>query len=201
VRPRDPKVDDSFKDSETGCWYVYTDKGWTEATPEEATSAHLRSIARETGRRVVENIQAFDRDPATEDWRAALLGLADRKGQSTSAQLRLTQQALAASQADLTHVERQLREAEAECVSLANRLDVFVEASEWQCTELQAKHDALAVLNVELKAEAAYWRATAARHLANLDETARALATANHDNRILAAENAAALRQLNEKES
>jgi chromosome segregation ATPase len=43
-------------------------------------------------------------DPATAEWREAL-------SKSTSAQLRQTQQALAASQADLTRVERELHDA------------------------------------------------------------------------------------------
>jgi hypothetical protein len=47
-------------------------------------------------------------DPSTETWRAAL-------GQSTSAQLRQTQAALAASQADLTRVE-----AERDAMALLN---------------------------------------------------------------------------------
>jgi hypothetical protein len=73
-------------------------------------------------------------------------------------------------------------------------------ASQQDLTAMQARHDAWAVLNAELKAEATHWRAIAWRHLARLDETARALATANHRNRILTAENEAALRALNEKE-
>jgi hypothetical protein len=47
-------------------------------------------------------------DPSTETWRAAL-------GQSTSAQLRQTQAALAASQEDLTRVE-----AERDALALLN---------------------------------------------------------------------------------
>jgi hypothetical protein len=86
-------------------------------------------------------------DPSTETWRATL-------GQSTSAKLRQTQAALAASQADLTAA----------------------------------------------KAENADWRAIAERSLAAQEQLARELATARYQNRILTAENEAALRRLNEKE-
>jgi hypothetical protein len=164
-RPQDPNVGDSFKETETGRYYVYTDEGWTEATPDEATSAHLRSA----GRRLIDTIHAFERDPATEEWGRALIGrVVAANQQSTSAKLRQTQADLAASQQDLTLME--------------------------------AERDALAVLNAELKAEAREWRAQADHWLTKARETGHELAQANHRNRILAAENAAALRALGEKE-
>jgi hypothetical protein len=72
-------------------------------------------------------------------------------------------------------------------------------ASQADLTRVQTKLDALTVLNAELKAEAANWREVAERYIARTDEQARALAAANHRNRILAAENEAALRRLNEQ--
>jgi len=54
-------------------------------------------------------------DPSTDTWHETM-------GLSTSAQLRQTQTALSAFQADLTHVERQLREAEAERLVAEARL-------------------------------------------------------------------------------
>jgi hypothetical protein len=50
------------------------------------------------------------------------------------------------------------------------------------------------------EAENADWRATAERYLEAQEQLARELATARYQNRILTAENEAALRRLNEKE-
>jgi hypothetical protein len=50
------------------------------------------------------------------------------------------------------------------------------------------------------KAENADWRATAERSLAAQEQLARELATARYQNRILTAENQAAVRALTEKE-
>ena len=52
----------------------------------------------------------------------------------------------------------------------------------------------------EARTEAREWRATAERYLAAQEQLARELATARYQNRILTAENEAALRRLNEKE-
>ena len=112
-------------------------------------------------------------DPSTEIWRATL-------GQSTSAQLRRR----TAEVCELTAVLLETRQALA--------------ASQADLTRMESERDALAVLNAELKAEAVHWRESAVRHLTALDETARALAAAHHRNRILTAENEAALRRLNE---
>jgi outer membrane protein TolC len=84
-------------------------------------------------------------DPSTETWRAAL-------GQSTSAQLRQTQAALAASQADLTRVERERND-------LAGELHILKNSESAALAAVEAERDALALLNAELKAEAAHWRA------------------------------------------
>jgi len=113
-------------------------------------------------------------DPSVETWRATL-------GQSTSAQLRRR----TAEVCELTAVLLETRQ------SLA--------ASQADLTRVEAKCDALAVLNAELRAEAANWREIAERYLARTDEQGHALAAANHRNRILTAENEAALRRLNEQ--
>ena len=115
-------------------------------------------------------------DPSTETWRATL-------GQSTSAQLRRR----TAEVCELTAVLLETRK------SLA--------ASQADLTRVEAKRDALAVLNAELKAEAANWREIAERYLARTDEQGHALSAANRRNRILTAENEAALRRLNEQRS
>jgi cell division protein FtsB len=73
-------------------------------------------------------------------------------------------------------------------------------ASQADLTAMQAERDALAVLNAKLKAEATEMRGQAEHWLTKLRETAYDLAKANHRNRILTAENEAALRALNEKE-
>ena len=112
-------------------------------------------------------------DPSTETWRATL-------GQSTSAQLRRR----TAEVCELTAVLLETRQ------SLA--------ASQVDLTRVEAERDALAVLNAELRAEAANWREVAERYLARTDEQGHALAAANHRNRILTAENEAALRRLND---
>lgn len=57
---------------------------------------------------------------------------------------------------------------------------------------VKRERDALAVLNAELKAEAAHWRAVAERHLTQLGEVARALGTARYQNQLLSAELASA---------
>jgi len=108
-------------------------------------------------------------DPSTETWRA------------TFAAREVT------NSWDTASTSAQLRETQA---ALA--------ASQADLTAMQADRDALAVLNAELKDEAAEMRRQAQNWLAKLEETARALATANHRNRVLAAENEAALRRLNE---
>jgi len=115
-------------------------------------------------------------DPSTETWRATL-------GQSTSAQLRRR----TAEVCELTAVLLETRK------SLA--------ASQADLTRVEAERDALAVLNAELKAEAANWREIAERYLARTDEQGHALSAANRRNRILTAENEAALRRLNEQRS
>lgn len=115
-------------------------------------------------------------DPSTETWRATL-------GQSTSAQLRRR----TAEVCELTAVLLETRQ------SLA--------ASQADLTRVEAKCDALAVLNAELRAEAAHWREVAERYLARTDEQGHALAAANRRNRILTAENEATLRRLNEQRS
>lgn len=120
-------------------------------------------------------------DPSTDTWHETM-------GLSTAKQLRETQTALAASQQDLTHVERQLREAQAERLVAEARLH-----------DALGDVDALTLLNAELKAEAADFRAANERNLERLDRTQREVARANHRNRILAAENEAALRRLNEQ--
>jgi hypothetical protein len=101
-------------------------------------------------------------DPSTETWRAAL-------GQSTSAQLRQTQAALAKSQADLTSKY-------ATIVELLAIIDAF---------------------QVESGADRNACSATGIEAVRRMRED---LAAANHRNRILTAENEAALRALNEKE-
>ena len=115
-------------------------------------------------------------DPSVETWRATL-------GQSTSAQLRRR----TAEVCELTAVLLETRQ------SLA--------ASQADLTRVEAKCDALAVLNAELRAEAANWREIAERYLARTDEQGHALSAANRRNRILTAENEAALRRLNEQRS
>jgi hypothetical protein len=98
------------------------------------------------------------------------------------------------SMRDLTDPTAQLRETQTDFEdTLADLL-----ATQKALTAMEAQRDRLAVLNAELKAEAGRWREMAERHLANLDETARALSTANQRNRVLVAENEAALRRLNE---
>jgi hypothetical protein len=67
--------------------------------------------------------------------------------------------------------------------------------------QLRQTQAALAASQADLtaaKAENADWRATAERYLAAQEELARELATARYQNRILTAENEAALRRLNE---
>ena len=115
-------------------------------------------------------------DPSVETWRATL-------GQSTSAQLRRR----TAEVCELTAVLLETRK------SLA--------ASQADLTRVEAERDALAVLNAELKAEAANWREIAERYLARTDGQGHALSAANRRNRILTAENEAALRRLNEQRS
>ena len=115
-------------------------------------------------------------DPSVETWRATL-------GQSTSAQLRRR----TAEVCELTAVLLETRQ------SLA--------ASQADLTRVESERDALAVLNAELRAEAANWREIAERYLARTDEQGHALAAANHRNRILTAKNEAALRRLNEQRS
>ena len=115
-------------------------------------------------------------DPSVETWRATL-------GQSTSAQLRRR----TAEVCELTALLLETRQ------SLA--------ASRAGLTRVESERDALAVLNAELKAEAANWREIAERYLARTDEQGHALAAANHRNRILTAKNEAALRRLNEQRS
>ena len=109
-------------------------------------------------------------DPSTETWRA------------TFAAREVT------NSWDTAFTSAQLRETQA---ALA--------ASQADLTAMQTDRDALAVLNAELRAEAANWREVAERYLARTDEQGHALAAANHRNRILTAENEAALRRLNEQ--
>jgi len=115
-------------------------------------------------------------DPSVETWRATL-------GQSTSAQLRRR----TAEVCELTALLLETRQ------SLA--------ASRAGLTRVESERDALAVLNAELRAEAANWREVAERYLARTNEQGHALSAANRRNRILTAENEAALRQLDEQPS
>jgi peptidoglycan hydrolase CwlO-like protein len=116
-------------------------------------------------------------DPV-ETWRATFAA----SGQSAPAQLRQ----MTAQASELTRLLLETRQALA--------------ASQADLTRVEAERDALAVLKIELKVEAATWRAAAVRHLTSLGEVAKALATANYQNRILTAENEAAVRRLTEKE-
>lgn len=120
-------------------------------------------------------------DPSTDTWHETM-------GLSTSAQLRHTQTALSASQADLTHVERQLREAEAERLVAEARLHDALN----DC-------DALRLLWDEAANEARVMRKAAEQYLEALAKTEADLATARYQNRRLTAENEAALRRLNEQ--
>jgi predicted nucleic acid-binding Zn-ribbon protein len=109
-------------------------------------------------------------DP-TETWRAAL-------GQSTSAQLRQTQAALAASQADLTRMEAELHDA------LRRAADLEQVREELRIARFGNERDLADIQDL-----------TSER-----DALVKALATANHQNRLLTAELGSALRRLNDKE-
>jgi outer membrane protein TolC len=81
-------------------------------------------------------------DPSTETWRAAV-------GQSTSAQLRQTQAALAASQADLTRVEAELRVAYRDIEDLTARLGLETEARAGAVIALHAAEKQLTERNTQ----------------------------------------------------
>jgi hypothetical protein len=86
--------------------------------------------------------------------------------------------------------------------SSAQLRQMTAQASELTRLLLQTRQD-LAASQADLtaaQAENADWRATAERYLAAQEELARELATARYQNRILTAENEAALRRLNETE-
>jgi peptidoglycan hydrolase CwlO-like protein len=109
-------------------------------------------------------------DPV-ETWRATFATL----GQSTSAQLRQ----MTAQASELTRL------------LLKARQDLA--ASQADLTAMEAKYD-------EASNEARVMRKAAAEYLSALSKTEADLATARFQNRILTAENEAALRRLNEKE-
>jgi chromosome segregation ATPase len=101
-------------------------------------------------------------DPATAEWREAM-------GASTSAQLRQTQQALAASQADLTRAEREVegvREELTRQAETAEDLRATLAMRDGQLRESRA-------LANEFRSQAAHW-------LTKTRETARDLARAEH---------------------
>jgi hypothetical protein len=98
------------------------------------------------------------RDPSVETWRSTL-------GQSTSARLRQTQRDLAASQADLTRVEAELHDAlrrAADLEQVREELRIARFRHEGDLADIQdltSERDGLVILNAELKAEVATWRA------------------------------------------
>jgi chromosome segregation ATPase len=122
-------------------------------------------------------------DPSTETWRATFAA----SGQSQSARLRRAEQ----ERDEAVSKTERVRGFWQECSRHRDEIQKALAASQADLTAMEAERDRLAVLNAELKADAE-------RYLSTLTEVARDLATARYQNRILTAENEAALHRLNE---
>jgi hypothetical protein len=143
------------------------------------------------------------RDP-TDTWHETM-------GLSTARQLSRAYDELAAARAEiagrdatLLTLQKGLHASQADLTSMEAKRDQAIEnGTAWQLEydRACAERDALAVLNAELKAEAFEMRAAAERAVEREQYARRELATANRQNRILTAENEAALRRLNETEA
>jgi hypothetical protein len=150
MRPANPKVGGPpFRATDTDQYFAYTEEGWTEITQEAAE-------------------RWSDPDPATVAWRAAM-------GQSASTELRQTQQALAASQADLTMARGMV-------VDLDYIIDAFrIESGADRNASPQVGIEAVRRLRGErdeARAEAKEWRAQAELYLTQRDDALHDLAAA-----------------------